>query len=414
MINYTDKIYDVGKLPPLNTVPKKMYAWTLRTENLGEPINAFKEELIDVPELRPDEVLVANISAGINYNGVWAALGKPKNVIANNGNYHDKKQDFHICGSESSGIVYAVGRDVTNIKIGDKVTVCASQYDKDCIYVKNGGDPVSSPGYHVWGYEGNWGAFAQFSKVYDFQCQRIPRGLDWSEASCFTAAGAAAYKMLTHWKPNNVKKDDVVLVYGGSGGVGSAAIQLAAYFGAIPVAVVSSEERGKFCLTLGAKGYINRSDFNHWGRLDGYLDADKQRKWTLEAMKFKKAIWKIVGEKKSPAIVIEHPGMDTMPTSLFVCDTEGMVVTCGATSSYLADFDVRYLWLTQKRIQGSHSGVLNEFEEYVKIVEKGALKTHIGRKFSWSELPLAHQMLYEGNAPDGRLTLDICPDYPQL
>lgn len=414
MINFTDKIYDVGELPELGIVPRKMHAWTLRSERMGEPINAFKEEIVDVPIPRRGEVLVANISAGVNYNGVWAALGKPKNVIANNGNYDYPKEDFHICGSESSGIVYAVGDGVTNFKPGDAVNIGASQYDRDCSIVRSGGDPVSSPSYRVWGYEGNWGAFAQFSRVYDYQCLRIPKGLDWSEASCFTAAGVAVYRMLTHWKPNTIKKDDVILIYGGTGGVGSAAIQLAAYYGAIPVAVVSSEEKGKFCLSLGAKGYINRNDFSHWGRLDGYLAPDKQRKWTLEAMKFKKAIWKIAGVKRSPTIVVEHPGMDTMPTSVFVCDTEGMVVTCGATSSYLADFDVRYLWLNQKRIQGSHSGTPEDYYDYVKVIEEGGIKPHIGKKFSWQELPYAHQLLYEGKGAYGRMTIDICPGYPAL
>ena len=224
----------------------------------------------------------------------------------------------------------------------------------------------------------------------------------------FTAAGVPVYRMLTHWYPNNVKKGDVVLIYGGTGGVGSMAIQLSSYFGAIPVAVVSSDSRGQICMELGAKGYINRKNFHHWGRLDGYLDEDNQRKWTIEAMKFKKAIWKIVGERKSPAIVIEHPGMDTMPTSLFVCDNEGMVVTCGATSSYLADFDLRYLWLSQKRIQGSHSATPKDYEGYIKIIKESGIKPYIGAAFNWDELPLAHQLLYEGKGTDGRMVLNIC------
>lgn len=410
MIKRTEQIYDVGQLPQLGVVPKKMHAWTIRKETLGEPIHAFREEIVDVPLPRKGEVLVANISAGINYNGVWAALGTPKNVVANNGNYHDEKEAFHICGSEASGIVYAVGEGVTNVKVGDCVTVGASQYDLECEIVKNGEDPVSSPSYRVWGYEGNWGAFAQFSRVFSFQCLKIPRGLNWSEASCFTAAGVAVYKMLTHWEPNTIKKGDVVLIYGGTGAVGSIAIQLAAYYEAIPVAVVSSEEKGNICLQLGAKGYINRNDFKHWGKLDGYLDTEQQRKWTTEAMKFKKTIWKIVGEKKSPAIVVEHPGMDTMPTSLFVCGTEGMVVTCGATSSYLADIDVRYLWLSQKRIQGSHSGTPRDYEHFAKIIEKSGIRPFIGKSYDWNELALAHQMLYEGKGTSGRMTINICPD----
>lgn len=407
-MNRTDKIYDIGTLPELGTIPYQMHAWVIREETLGEPIRSFHEEIVEVPTIGRDQVLVANMSAGVNYNGVWAARGKPKNVIARNDFYGDEKRDFHICGSESSGIVYAVGEDVTNVKVGDKVTIGATQYDKNCPVVKSGADPSFSPTFRVWGYESNWGAFAQFSRVYDYQCAPIPDNLNWSEASAFTACGVPVYRMLTHWKGNELKPGDVVLIYGGTGGIGSAAIKLTKYLGGIPVAVVSSEEKGKICMQLGAKGYINRKSFTHWGHMgEKYLEPEFQKKWLYQAMKFKKAIWNIVGERKSPAIVIEHPGQDTFPTSLFVCDTDGMVVTCGATSSYLAEIDLRYLWLNQKRIQGTHSGTREDYEAYVKAVVDGNLKPLISKTFEWNELAQAHQLLYEGKGSYGRMTINI-------
>lgn len=407
MYKRTDRLYDVGTLPEPGVLPEYMYAWCLRNDSLGEPIKAFREEIVPVPSPGAGEVIVANMSAGINYNGVWAALGKPKNVVANNGTYSDEKQDFHICGSEASGIVYAVGEGVENVRPGDRVIVGASQYDRNCPIVRAGGDPVSSPTYRVWGYEGNWGAFAQFSKVMDYQCRSFPECLSWSEAASFTAAGAAVYRMLTHWPPNNVKAGDVVLVYGGTGGVGSMAIQLARHFGAVPIAVVSDDKRGEFCKTLGAAGYINRKNYHHWGRLGDYTDEAVQRKWSVEAARFRREIWKIAGSKRSPDIVIEHPGADTLPTSLFVCAPGGMVVLCGATSSYHADIDLRFLWLSQKRIQGSHSATPEDYKEYVKIIEGSGIRPFIGRHFEWSQLPEAHQLLMEGKAPTGKLVIDI-------
>lgn len=403
----TKELFPIGELPPLGVLPEKMIAWTIRTERLGVPMQAFQQEVVDLPSPGRHELVVANMCAGINYNGIWAALGKPKNVIAGNGDYGDEKQPFQICGSESAGIVYAVGEDVHQFQVGDFVTVGASQFDVNCKRIQSGEDPINSPTYRVWGYESNWGAFAQFSKVMDIQCAHIPKGMSWAEASSFTAAGVAVYRMMTHWVPNTVKKGDVVLIYGGTGSVGSMAIQIAAYYGAIPIAVVSSEERGAICMKLGAKGYINRKKYHHWGSLDDYLNPEKQKVWTYEAMKFKRAIWKIVGEKKSPAIVIEHPGRDTMPTSLFVCDRNGMVVTCGATSSYQADIDLRYLWLGQKRIQGSHSGTPEDYDAFARIVENSTIRPYIGKIFPWEELPLAHQMLYEGTAPDGKMIINI-------
>lgn len=70
-------LYEVGEMPPLGYVPKQMYAWAIRRERHGEPDKAMLQEVVDVPELDSQDVLVLVMAAGINYNGVWAALGQP-------------------------------------------------------------------------------------------------------------------------------------------------------------------------------------------------------------------------------------------------------------------------------------------------------------------------------------------------
>ena len=394
----TDKIYPIGEIPPLGVVPEKMYAWTIRTERLGEPLTAFKEEIVEVPEVRDDDVLVCNMAAGVNYNGVWASRGVPKNVIKDNGKYNDDYRDFHICGSESGGIVYAVGKNVKKFKVGDKVIVGGLQYDKDCPVVKSGEDPVSSPTARMWGYEANWGAFAQFSRVLDVQLTLVPENYDWYEAASISATGVTAYRMLNHWEGNKLNKGDVVLIWGGAGGLGHIAIQIVHKLGGIPVAVVSDEEKGELCMKFGAKGYINRKDFDHWGPVCDFSDNNAQKKWLHSALKFRRMIWKIVGEKKSPKIVFEHSGQDTLPTSLFVCDTKGMVVICGATSGYSGTFDLRHMWLFQKRIQGSHGGTEEDWVEFKKLIIEKDIHPYISKVYEWSELAKAHQDLYEGNS----------------
>ncbi|MBR1432003.1 crotonyl-CoA carboxylase/reductase [Ruminococcus sp.] len=389
-MEFVDKIYEIGERPPLGTVPRRMYAWTIRNERLGSPETAFGVELVDVPMIRDDELLVYNISAGINYNGIWAATGKPKNVIDSNGDYFDEKQDFHICGSESCGIVYAVGKNVKNYKVGDIICVGGSKYSSDDKDIQSGMDPCFSPSYHIWGYESNYGAFAQFSRVQECQCVKKADNLDFDEAACAYATGVTAYRMLNGWKGNTLKKGDVVLIWGGAGGLGISAIQITKALGGIPVAVVSSEEKGELCKQLGAAGYIDRSKFDHWGSVSSLSDKE-YRSWIAQATKFRRSIWKIVGEKRSPAIVLEHPGRDTLPTSLFVCGNGGMVVLCGATSSYMADIDLRFLWLNQRRIQGSHAGTQKDAAEYIKLVEKYDIHPYIGKKYDWSELPKAHE-----------------------
>ena len=74
-MKYTDKIYAPGTLPPIGEVPRKFHAWTIRSDRLGSPETAFRDEIVDTPELKDDEVLAAVVAAGVNYNGVWASSG---------------------------------------------------------------------------------------------------------------------------------------------------------------------------------------------------------------------------------------------------------------------------------------------------------------------------------------------------
>lgn len=374
-------------------VPQKMHAWTIRTERLGS-MNAFQDEIVEVPQPSEDEVIVKIMAAGVNYNGIWAALGKPKNVIAQNGDFGDEKKDFMICGSEASGIVYKVGKKVSAFVPGDEVCLGGSAYNDDC--VKEGMDPCFSPTFHIWGYEGNWGGFAEFAKVKENQCFRKPKHMDWLQAACCGAAGVTAYRMLTGWKPNDVKKGDTVLVWGGAGGIGSMSIKIAHALGANAVAVVSDNEKGRFCMSIGAKGYINRSSYSHWGEISG-LSERAYRKWLASAVRFRNEIFSITGNTELPSIVVEHPGGDTLPTSLFVCGTGGMVVLCGATSSFMSDIDLRFLWLNQKRIQGSHAGNADDARGFLELSERAGIVPEIDRVFEWEQLPKAHESMMNGS-----------------
>ena len=405
-----NEILPVGQLPPIGHIPEKMYAWTLRSERLGDPVTAYKQEIVKVPEPEYGEVIIANVAAGLNYNCIWAATGKPVDVIKNNGAYGDKKQSFHICGSEASGIVYAVGEGVKLVKVGDRVTVIGYRYDPNCPFIKAGGSPVYSPTYHVWGYEGNWGAFSQFSKVSELQCIPLRKEVSWIEGAGFSATGLAVHRMLTHWQENKIKKDDIILIWGGSGGIGTMAIQEAKYFGALPIAVVSSEEKGRFCMELGAVGYINRRDYHHWGDISK-LDPAAYKKWMVSAIKMRNQMFNITGQKRLADIVIEHPGSDTLATSLFLCAPGGMVALCGATTGYIGTVDLRYLWMNQKRLQGSHVGTREEAIELIELMAKTNIRPII-QKISWNELPEALGKMASGEDTCGKRVMEICrPEY---
>ncbi|MGH9034456.1 MAG: crotonyl-CoA carboxylase/reductase [Acidimicrobiia bacterium] len=385
----------IGSIPPLGEIPSKMHAQVVRQSRYGEPATAFEVEVVDVPAIGPDEVLIAVMAAGINYNNVWAARGYPVDQVAIR-QKQGEPEDFHVGGSDLSGIVYAVGDDVGNVSIGDHVVVHHGWWSPDDPWVQAGKDPMLAPSARIWGYDTNFGSFGQFSRAQGHQVMPKADQLTWEEAAAPTLVGTTAYRMLFGWAPHVVEADDVVLVWGGSGGLGSQAIQLARHAGALPVAVVSDEERGRYAQKLGALGWINRRDYDHWGIPPRVDDAAGQKAWTAGARAFGKKLSEILGARRDPAIVFEHPGQDTIPTSIYLCATGGMVVICAGTTGYDAVVDLRYHWTRQKRLQGSHGTNDEQAQRYNDLVRQGDIDPCLGKVRPFTEIPAAHEAMARG------------------
>jgi crotonyl-CoA carboxylase/reductase len=220
--------------------------------------------------------------------------------------------------------------------------------------------------------------------------------------------------MLFGWQGNTVQPDDVVLVWGGAGGLGTQAIQLVRHAGGIPVAVVSSAGKGDYCVRLGAAGYIDRTGFDHWGTPPHWDDAAGQKAWSAGARAFGGKIWEIVGERRNPAIVFEHPGEDTIPTSIFVCDGGGMVVICAGTTGYSATVDLRYHWTRQKRLQGSHGTNDEQANAYNDLVRAGAIDPCLSQALPFDELGRAHRAMWEGRLGLGNTSVLVGAAEPGL
>jgi crotonyl-CoA carboxylase/reductase len=396
-------VYEIGEIPPLGEIPPRMHAQVVRPDRYGEPRDAIVDEVIDVPGIGPGDALVHVMAAGVNFNNVWAARGVPIDVTKTQARWGEPT-DFHIVGSDAAGVVYAVGSDVSGLAVGDHVVVHAGQWDADDPWVLDRNDPGLAASFRVWGYDTCWGSMAQFTKVQAHQCLPKAKHLTWEEAAAPTLTGATAYRMLHGWPPNTVRHGDVVLVWGGAGGLGSLAIQLVGLAGGRAVAVVSTEEKGEYCKRLGAVGYVNRTAFTHWG-VPPPWDSPDWKAWFEGAKAFGKAIWEAVGEKTSPRIVFEHPGQDTIPTSNFVCDRGGMVVICAGTSGYDTMIDVRYLWYLQKRYQGSHLFNDEQAAAFNDLVREERIDTTLGQTYPYHEAGLAHQQMGEGNLPEGNVAV---------
>ena len=400
------ELYAIGEQPPLGEVPPKMNAWLIRESRFGQPTSSFQKEVVDVPSIKDDEVLVYVMAAGINYNNVWAALGIPVNVIKAR-QKAGEKEDFHIGGSDASGIVYKVGKNVENVKVGDEVVVHCATWDPQDPWVVAGNDPMYAASFRIWGYETNYGSFAQFTRVQAHQCMPKPKHMTWEEAAAYVLVAATAWRMLHGWPEHEMRPGDPVLIWGGAGGLGSMAIQIAKAAGAIPVAVISGEDKIDYCVKLGAKGCIDRRKFDHWGMLPHWKDTVGYNNWLKGVRAFGAAIWEVLGEKRSPKVIFEHPGESTIPTSMFVCDTGGVIVICAGTTGYNATIDLRYLWMRQKRFQGSHFANDEQCYAMNELALAGKLNPCMSRAFTYEELPLSHQLMHDNKHPHGNMSVLI-------
>jgi crotonyl-CoA carboxylase/reductase len=362
-------------------------------------------EVVPTPEIASDEVLVLVMAAGVNYNGIWAGLGEPVSP------FDIHKAPFHVAGSDASGIVWAVGSRVKRWKPGDEVVIHCNQDDGDdeeC----NGGDPMFSPSQRIWGYETPDGSFAQFCRVQSRQLMERPKHLTWEESACYTLTLATAYRMLFGHRPHVLRPGQFVLVWGASGGLGSYATQLCAVAGANAIGVVSSDDKTDFVLSMGAKAVINRSNFKCWGQLPK-VNTPEFTDYMKEARKFGKAIWQITGGKDVD-IVFEHPGEATMPTSVFVVKRGGMVVICAGTTGFNLTMDARFLWMRQKRVQGSHFANLLQASQANQLMLERRLDPCMSEVFPFADIPLAHEKMLDNKHLPGNMAVLVTSPKPGL
>jgi crotonyl-CoA carboxylase/reductase len=378
-------------------LPEKMAAWVIRQERESEPKDAFQIEEVEVPEPGAFEVIVRVMAAGVNFNNVWAALGEPVSVFG----YGDHPEyGHHIGGSDASGIVWKVGPGVTNWKPGDEVVIHCNQASYEDVEV-HGLDPMAAPSQRIWGYETTWGSFAQFTKVQAQQLLPKPENLSWVDCSAYGLTYFTAYRMLMN--RGKIQAGHNVLVWGAAGGLGVFAIQLAKAAGANAVGVVSSAEKGELVKQLGAVDYIDRNEFKGMMRT-GNESADEEKARFKESRAFAKKVKGILGD--APDIVFEHVGKATFPTSVFTVKPFGKVIICGATSGYTLDFDVRYLWMKQKEILGSHFANAYECMRANQLMAEGKVRPVLSEAMGFEGVPEAHQMLHE-NRHSGKITIRV-------
>jgi crotonyl-CoA carboxylase/reductase len=388
------KTLDLHTTPPLGELPETMKAIVIRKEREGDPIDAMQVEDVPLPVLGPSDVLVMVMAAGVNFNGVWAAQGKPVSV------FRMHKEPMHIAGSDASGIVWKVGSEVRRWKPGDEVVIHCNQSCGQCPEC-NGLDPMACSEQKIWGYETSWGSFAQFTKVQSQQLVAKPKHLSWEDAASYGLTYFTAYRMLVGRA--QIKPGDNVLVWGAAGGLGIFAIQICRIMGANPIAVISSPDKIDLVRSLGAEMVINRKDFDFaWSHNES---PERAKKRLDETKRLGGEIRKLTGGR-DPDVIFEHVGQETFPASVFICKRFGKVVICGATSGFNLEFDVRYLWMRQKEILGSHFANAYQAERANELVNTGKIRPVLDTVYDFADTPKAHQLMKE-NKHKGKLGIRI-------
>ena len=368
-----------------------------RTLHIGE---------VPMPEIAPDEVVVAVMAAAVNYNTVWSATFEPlpsfqflKHVARGGGWDTRHDQDFHIIGSDASGVVVRVGAAVRHWNVGDKVVITPGAIDEQEPAAQQ--DGLLADRTLAWGFETNYGAFGDYAVVKGTQLMRKPKHLSWEEAACNSLCLGTAYRMLISQHGARIKMGDVVLIWGATGGLGAYAVQLVQRAGGIPVGVVGNARKAALLEKMGCRHVINRQEIGFTDCADETGEMDRWR--ALGA-----AIRKQVGE--DPHVVFEHVGKETFGASVFVARRGGSVVTCGSSTGYAHSYDNRHLWMRVKRIIGSHGANYQESVEANRLLELGIVVPTLSRVYPFAEVGEATRAV-QRNEHEGKVgVLCLAPE----
>jgi NADPH:quinone reductase-like Zn-dependent oxidoreductase len=307
------------------------------------------------PVVGPGEVLVEVKACALNHLDLWVRRGLPGIEF----NFP------HILGCDVSGIVKDVGQDVTNVRSGHRVLVSPGVSCMHCQNCLMGRDNLCRS-YAIVGYA-RLGGYAQYLKIPSVNAVPIPEKLTFEEAAAIPLVFLTAWHMLVNRA--KLRAGETVLVHAAGSGVGSAAIQIGKLLNARVLATASTDEKLAKALELGADEIIN------------YTDRDFASE--VRMLTFKRGV----------DVVVEHTGVATWEKSILSLGVNGRLVTCGATTGYQAQLDLRHLFARHLNLLGSYMGEKHELLEVLKFFHTGQLRAVVDRVLPLSDAAIAHNAL---------------------
>jgi crotonyl-CoA reductase len=394
---------DLARLP----LPETYRAAFVRRDEVGmfdglassdkDPRKSLHVDEVPLPELAPDEAYVAVMASAINFNTVWTSIFEPLPTFGFLDRLGKESRwgarhalDYHVVGSDASGVVLRTGSLVRNWKPGDKVTIHCNYVDDQDPSAHD--DSMLAANQRIWGFETNFGGLADITIVKANQIMPKPAHLSWEEAAVNALCNSTAYRMLVSPNGASMRQGDGVLVWGATGGLGSFAVQYVLNGGGLPVGVVSSPDKVSLLHELGVTAAIDRKSagYRFW--------KDEHTQDESEWRRFGKDVRSLAGD--DPDIVFEHPGRQTMGASVFTCKRGGVIVTCAATTGYMIEYDNRHLWMKLKTIKGSHFANYREAWDANRLVCEGKIVPPLSAVYPLVEVGEAafqvHRNLHEG------------------
>ena len=318
------------------------------------------------PKVGRSDVLIEVKATSINHIDIFLRRGMPG----------VKVPMPKIAGSDAAGVIREVGPDVQGLLIGQRVTInpgiscghcefCAAGFGSQCV------------SYGMVG-ENTDGAYAELIAVPAHIVLPIPDSLSFEEAAAAPLVFLTAWSMLVG--RGNIRPGEDILILGAGAGVGTAAIQIAKMTGCRVFATASTDEKLQRAKELGADFLIN------------YAKEE-----------FDKKIRELT-QKRGVDVVVDYIGADTWVRSLRSARRGGRVLTCGATTGFAPQTDLRHIFFRQVQVLGSTMGSHREFLDVMKCVFRGQLKPVIDRVLPLAEARKGHELI-EQRAVFGKIVL---------
>jgi len=339
----------------------------VRIHRHGGPEALVYEEAPE-PQIRADQVLVRVRACALNHIDLWVRAGIPGMEFSMP----------HVLGSDIAGEIVAAGEYCERIRAGQRVLLSPGLSCRQCPQCVSGRDNHCRR-YTLFGY-GVDGGNAEYLAAPEYTAIPIPDDLSFEDAAAVPLVFLTAWHMLVD--RCRIKPGEDVLVLGAGSGVGSAAIQIAKYFRARVITTAGSEAKLQKARELGADYVIDHSQQS--------IHEEVRR----------------VTHHRGVDIVVEHIGAATWQDSVNSLAYHGRLVTCGATTGYEANIDLRLLFARQISVLGSYMGAKHELLEVLRLVRAGYLRPVVSQVLPLEEAGRGQQILEE-RKHFGKVVLEV-------